>query len=54
MAWPHGKPQPADPPDLGKYEGGEAEDNYRHRMLVNVAALAFTFLLASAGAWLAI
>jgi hypothetical protein len=39
---------------LAKYEGGEADDNYRHRMLVNFAALAVTVALASAGIWLAI
>ncbi len=38
-----------------KYEGGEVDDdNYRHRMMVNLAALAFTVVLAIAGAWLAI
>jgi hypothetical protein len=48
----------ADPPPvegLAKYEGGgEQEDNYRHRMMVNFAALAFTVALAIAGAWLVI
>ena len=39
---------------LAKYEGGEVEDNYRHRMIVNFAALAFTVALAAAGVWLAI
>jgi hypothetical protein len=48
------------PPDLrveglAKYEGGEEqEDTYRHRMVVNLAALAFTIVLALAGVWLAI
>jgi hypothetical protein len=42
------------PPTLAKYEGSEAEDNYRHRMLVNVAGLAVTITLAIAGAWLAV
>ena len=41
--------------DLAKYEGGaEQDDNYRHRMIVNLAALAFTVALAVAGIWLAI
>jgi hypothetical protein len=40
---------------LAKYEGGgEQDDNYRHRMIVNLAALAFTVALAVAGVWLAI
>jgi hypothetical protein len=40
---------------LAKYEGGaEQDDNYRHRMMVNLAALAFTVALAIAGIWLAI
>ncbi|MBV8320532.1 MAG: hypothetical protein JO049_07635 [Hyphomicrobiales bacterium] len=40
---------------LAKYEGGEEQDdNYRHRMMVNLAALAFTVALAVAGIWLAI
>ena len=52
--WPATSPQPAAPPDLAKYEGGEIEDDYRHRMLVNLAAFIFTILLAVAGAWLAI
>ena len=40
---------------LAKYEGGaEQDDNYRHRMIVNLAALAFTVALAVAGIWLAI
>jgi hypothetical protein len=48
--------QPHDPPNeaLSKYEGGEErEDTYRHRMMVNLAALAFTIVLALAGVWLA-
>jgi hypothetical protein len=47
---------PSAPPveDLAKYEGGGREDDYRHRMMVNLAALIFTLLLATAGAWLAV
>lgn len=46
---------PASPDDaLAKYEGGEErEDIYRHRMMVNLAALAFIIVLAIAGVWLA-
>jgi hypothetical protein len=54
--WPAGASKPAVPPvqGLAKYEGGDIDDNYRHRMMVNFAALAFTIALASAGVWLAI
>jgi hypothetical protein len=38
---------------LAKYEGGDLDDDYRHRMVVNVAALIFTVMLALAGVWLA-
>jgi len=47
---------PPEPPGeaLSKYEGGEErEDTYRHRMIVNLVALAFTVGLALAGVWLA-
>src|SRR5262249_41445287 len=41
--------------DLAKYEGGdEQDDNYRHRMMVNLAALGATIALAVAGVWLAL
>lgn len=39
---------------LAKYERGDGEDDYRHRMIMNAAALAFTIILAMAGAWLAV
>jgi hypothetical protein len=54
--WPVRAAQPPPPVEgLAKYEGGEVDDdNYRHRMMVNLAALAFTVVLAIAGAWLAI
>ena len=47
--------QPPVPPGGGfaKYEGGEGEDNYRHRMMVNLAALLFTIALTIVGVWLA-
>jgi hypothetical protein len=38
--------------DLAKFEGGQDHD-YRHRMIVNAAALAFTLVLAAAGIWIA-
>jgi hypothetical protein len=49
-------PGPPDSPvdDLTKYEEEDFDDNYRHRMMVNLAALAFTVVLAVLGAWLVI
>lgn len=49
------KPEPDDSPvpDLAKYECSEADDDYRHRMIENAIALAFTTLLILAGLWLA-
>ncbi|MGC1466179.1 MAG: hypothetical protein WA792_10645 [Pseudolabrys sp.] len=38
---------------LGKYEGGEQEDDYRARMIVNVVALLFILGLIGAGLWIA-
>jgi hypothetical protein len=56
--WPLRPPQPPPPPveGLAKYEGGDLgdDDDYRHRMMVNLAALAFTVVLALAGVWLVI
>src|SRR5688572_29227647 len=37
---------------LAKFEGGEADDDYRHRMLVNVVAFSFTLLLIGGGIWI--
>jgi hypothetical protein len=51
--WPLRNAQHDASDDLAKYERGEVEDNYRHRMLVNLAGFAFTVVLAVAGAWLA-
>ena len=39
---------------LAKYERGDGDDDYRHRMITNTAASIFTIFLATAGAWLAI
>lgn len=39
--------------DLAKYEHGEGSDDYRHRMIVNVAAFVFVIALIGAGLWLA-
>lgn len=41
-------------PTLAKYEGGHEEaSDYRHRMIVNVAAFVFVMALIGAGLWLA-
>jgi hypothetical protein len=47
---------PSAPPveGLAKYEGGDLDDDYRHRMVVNFAALLVTVLLTLAGIWLVI
>jgi hypothetical protein len=50
------RPPVAGPPpvkDLAKYERGEGADDYRHRMIVNVAAFLFVIALIGAGIWLA-
>ena len=40
--------------DLSRYEHDREEpDDFRHRMLANVAAFAFTFALLAIGIWLA-
>ena len=49
--------RPATPPplvnDLAKYEHSADGDDYRHRMIVNVAAFFFVIALIGAGLWLA-
>jgi hypothetical protein len=43
-----------DPNGLARYEHrSEEPDDFRHRMLANLAALAFTVALTAAGIWLA-
>ena len=51
-----GGQQPQDPTrDLSRFERDrETPDDFRHRMLANVAALAFTVALTAIGIWLAI
>jgi len=40
--------------DLSRYERDREEpDDYRHRMLANIAAFAFTVALTAVGIWLA-
>ena len=42
-------------PDLSRYaQGHESPDDYRHRMIANAAAIAFTAALTGAGIWLAV
>ena len=46
---------PPEPLDLSRYEQPRAEpDDFRHRMLANIAALAFTIALTAIGIWLAV
>ncbi len=39
--------------DLAKYHGKESKEEYRERMIVNLAAFAFIVVLVAAGWWLA-
>lgn len=39
--------------DLAKYQGKESPDDYRHRMITNVAAFVFLAVLVGFGFWLA-
>jgi hypothetical protein len=53
------QPRPQDaapePLDLARYERVREEpDDFRHRMLANIAAFAFTIALLAIGIWLAI
>jgi hypothetical protein len=44
-----------EPDDLSRYERPRDEpDDFRHRMLANIAALAFTVALTAIGIWLAV
>jgi hypothetical protein len=53
------RPTPAEdarqePDDLARYERNRDEpDDFRHRMLANIAAFAFTVALTAIGIWLA-
>lgn len=52
---PHHEGAGAEPLDLARYERTQQEpDEFRHRMLANVAAFAFTVALLAIGIWLAI
>ncbi|MBV8840430.1 MAG: hypothetical protein JO000_28160 [Alphaproteobacteria bacterium] len=39
--------------DIGKYESGGREDDYRHRMLMNVLGFLTCVILVAAGVWIA-
>jgi hypothetical protein len=39
--------------DIGKYEHGGREDDYRHRMLMNVLGFLTCVVLVAAGLWIA-
>ncbi len=52
---PGAKPPTAVPPpvaDLSKFEVSDEADDYRHRMIVNVAAFLFLAALIGGGLWL--
>jgi hypothetical protein len=54
--WPTANIPEQDPPpqdDLGKFERGEGEDDFRQRMRMNAIALVATVVLVIAGVWLA-
>jgi hypothetical protein len=40
--------------DMSRYQQPTEPDDFRHRMLANAAAFAFTALLVGAGIWLAV
>lgn len=52
--WPLPVPGRSSQPvrDLARYERTETDDDYRHRMTMNVLGLAATILLVVAGVWI--
>ena len=51
---PNDRVEPGEANDLSRYERDREEpDDYRHRMLANIAAFAFTVALTAIGIWLA-
>lgn len=46
-------PVPSPVKDLTQFERGEATEDYRHRMIVNVIVFVFVLALIGAGLWLA-
>jgi hypothetical protein len=53
--WPVQRSRPGETPvaDFTKYERTKGEDDYRHRMTMNVLALLVTAVLVVVGTWLA-
>ena len=55
VAQPQHQDNKPEPLDLSRYERPREEpDDFRHRMLANIAAFAFTVALTAIGIWLAI
>ena len=54
--WPVQRSRPGEAPvaDLRKYESTKGEDDYRHRMTMNLLALVVTTVLVVVGIWLAV
>jgi hypothetical protein len=54
--WPVPRRGPGDTPvaDLTKFERGQDEDDYRHRMTMNGLVLALALVLIAIGVWLAV
>ena len=53
---PPKQPHPTESPpadDLSRYQVSRDTDDFRHRMLANIAAFAFTIALIAVGIWLA-
>jgi hypothetical protein len=46
-------PHPSPVEDLAKYEGDSGPDDYRHRMVMNLAGLAVVAFLVVGGLWIA-
>ncbi|ABE39326.1 conserved hypothetical protein [Rhodopseudomonas palustris BisB5] len=51
----HGRQLPPVQADLSRYEhgGDESHDDFRHRMLTNIAGMVLTVILTAIGFWLA-
>ena len=48
------EPEPPEPNDLSRYQRDrDVPDDFRHRMLANLAAFAFTIALTAVALWLA-
>ena len=47
------RPQPSPVQDPERFERGEGEDDYRHRMLMNAMAAVVIILLVAGGIWIA-